>query len=144
MDIYVELWIPFGATVFDWGFWHLQFRIFTTYKLKCKYRILNAVVFGRNIFTTHIRFILTVFCDNIPFQNCLRPFIFFFTNLNPLLPQMLSSRFGKIWLNSLKEEVKNVKTLQTDGPTDGRWTTGDQNEKLTWTFGLRKLKYRLN
>lgn len=43
---------------------------------------------------------------------------------------MLPSRFGKIWLTSSKEEVKNVKTLHRDGLTDGRWTTGNQNRSL--------------
>lgn len=42
---------------------------------------------------------------------------------------MNGSTFGKIWPRGSRQEVKNVKTLHTDRPMDGR-TTGDQKTLL--------------
>ena len=50
---------------------------------------------------------------------------FIWTNLNPLHPRMLFAKFGWNWPSGFGEENENVKSLQTDGQTDRRRTTGD-------------------
>ena len=45
---------------------------------------------------------------------------FIWTNLNPLHPRMLCAKFGWNWPSGSWEEVKNRKSLQTDGQTDGQ------------------------
>lgn len=42
---------------------------------------------------------------------------------------MNGSTMGKFWPRGSRQEFKNVKTLHTDGPMDGR-TTGDQKTLL--------------
>lgn len=42
---------------------------------------------------------------------------------------MNCSTLGKNWPSGSRQEVKNVKTLHTDGPMHGR-TTGDQKTLL--------------
>ena len=53
-----------------------------------------------------------------------RTWPFIWTNLNSLHPRMLCAKFGS------GEEDENVKSLQTDGRTDRRRTTGDQKSPL--------------
>ena len=69
---------------------------------------------------------------------------FIWTNLNPLHPRMLWTKFGWNWPCGTGEEDENVKSLQTDGQTDGqtdRQTTDDRwSEKLTWAFSSGELK----
>lgn len=43
--------------------------------------------------------------------------------------EMLCTMFGLIWLGGSRE-VKNVKSLKTDGRTEGRRTTGDEKSSL--------------
>ena len=43
---------------------------------------------------------------------------FIWTNLNPLHPKMLCTKFGWNWPSGSGEEDENVKSLQTDGQTD--------------------------
>jgi hypothetical protein len=44
---------------------------------------------------------------------------------------MLCAKFGQNWSNGSGEEVKNVKSLQTDDrQTDGRQTKSDQKSSL--------------
>ena len=61
---------------------------------------------------------------------CRRVLPFIWTNLNPLPPRMICGKFGWNWPSSSGEEVENVKSLQRDGQTDGRRTTGDQKSSL--------------
>lgn len=42
---------------------------------------------------------------------------------------MLCTMFGLIWLGGSRE-VKNVKSLKTDGRAEGRRTTGDEKSSL--------------
>ena len=48
--------------------------------------------------------------------------------------RMLCAKFGLNWISGYREEVQNVKSLQTDGRTDrrtdGRRTKGDQKSSL--------------
>mgnify|MGYP003692227413 CR=1 FL=1 len=55
---------------------------------------------------------------------------FIWTNLQPLNPRMLCAKFGGNWLSGSGEEDEIVKSLQTDGQTDRRRTTGDQKSSL--------------
>ena len=72
---------------------------------------------------------------------------FIWTNLNPLNPRMLCAKFGWNWPSGSGEEVKNRKSLQTDGQTDrqtdrrtDRQTTDERrSEKLTWAFSSGEL-----
>ena len=50
--------------------------------------------------------------------------------MNPLHPGILCAKFGWNWPSGSGEEDENVKSLQTDGQTDRRRTTGDQNSSL--------------
>ena len=50
---------------------------------------------------------------------------FIWTNLNPLHPGILCAKFSWNWPSGSGEEDENVKSLQTDRPTD-RQMTGDQ------------------
>lgn len=43
--------------------------------------------------------------------------------------EMLCTMFGLIWLGGSRE-VKNVKSLKTNGRTEGRRTTGDEKSSL--------------
>ena len=61
-----------------------------------------------------------------------RAWPFIWTNLNP---GILCAKFGWNWPSGSGEEDENVKSLQTDGRTDDRWS-----EKLTWTFSSGELK----
>jgi hypothetical protein len=43
---------------------------------------------------------------------------------------MICAKSGQNWPSGSGEEVENVKSLQTDGRTNGRRTTGDQKSSL--------------
>ena len=66
------------------------------------------------------------------------------THLNPLHPSMICAKFGWNWLSGAWEEDGTVKSLQTDGPTDGRTdkrtTDNRRSENLTCTFSSGDLK----
>ena len=55
---------------------------------------------------------------------------FIWTNLNPLHLRMLCAKFGWNCPNGSGEQDENVKSLQTDGQTDTRRTTGGQKSSL--------------
>ena len=73
-----------------------------------------------------------------------RAWPFIWTNLNPLYPGILCVKFSWNWPSGSGEEDENVKSLQTDGQSDGRTdrqTTDDRwSEKLTWAFSTGELK----
>ena len=51
-----------------------------------------------------------------PLRN--RAWLFIWTNLNPLHPRMLCTMFGWNWLSGSDEEVKSLKSLQTNWQID--------------------------
>ena len=67
---------------------------------------------------------------------------FIWTNLNPLHPRMICTKFDWIWPSGSGEEDENVKSLQRRQrrrqTTDKFWS-----EKLTWAFGSGELKWKL-
>ena len=59
------------------------------------------------------------------------------TKLNPLYPRMHCAKHGWNWPSGSWEEDGKVKSLQTDGRTDGRKDRQTDNRwsgKLTWAF----------
>ena len=64
----------------------------------------------------------------IPPKKRTGPFIW--TNLNHLHPRMHCAKFRWNWPSGSREEDENVKSLQMDGQTDRRRTTGDQKSSL--------------
>ena len=65
---------------------------------------------------------------------------FIWKNLKPQHPRMLCAKFGYNWPCGSWEEDENVKSLQTDGQTDGRTTDNRRSEKFTWAFSFGVLK----
>lgn len=52
----------------------------------------------------------------------------------------MQARFGLIWPSGLREDVKNMKSLQTDGGTDGQRITGDQKSPPEPGLGVLTIK----
>ena len=60
---------------------------------------------------------------------------FIWTNMNPLYPWMLCAKFGWNWPSGFWVEVKNTKSLQTEGQTDDGWQAigkGHLSLQLRW------------
>ena len=51
---------------------------------------------------------------------------------------MLCARFGLNWYGGSREEVENVKSVQTDDQTDDRQET---SRKAHFSFQLKRAKY---
>jgi hypothetical protein len=60
------------------------------------------------------------------------PMVIIWTNLNPLPPRMICTKFGWNWLSGSGEEVENVNVYRR---TDRR-TPGDQNSSLELSLQL--------
>ena len=65
-----------------------------------------------------------------------RAWPFIWKNLNPLHPRMLCAKFGWNWPSGSGEEDLNVKSLRTDGGTDGR-ITGQTDYRRKTHLSLR-------
>lgn len=52
----------------------------------------------------------------------------------------MQARFGLIWPSGLREDVKNMKSLQRDGGTDGQRITGDQKSPPEPGLGVLIIK----
>ena len=77
--------------------------------------------------------IFAIYFDKISPWKRAGPFIW--TNMNPLYPWMLCAKFGWNWPSGFWVEVKNTKSLQTEGQTDDGWQAigkGHLSLQLTW------------
>ena len=78
---------------------------------------------------------------------------FIWTNLNPLHPGILCAKFSWNWPSGSGEQDENVKSLQTDGWTDGRtdiqttddwWSEKHSSGELKMTKNMHKIVFVLN
>ena len=80
--------------------------------------------------------VFSLFGNYLPLE---KDVAFILTNLNPNHPRMLCSKCDWNWPSGSWEEDENVKSLQTDGQTEGRTTDNRRSEKLTWAFSSSEL-----